>query len=302
MYKSGLVDLEVVLAIARRQSFRAAATELDMSTTAVSNAVAALEARMGVRLFHRSTRSVSLTESGARFVAQIEPAVFTIQAAISLTTGQDLAPTGTLRINSSLGAALMIFQPILAEYIRRHPGMVVDISTEGKMVDIIAEGFDAGLRTSSKVPLDMIRVPINSEVPVAIVGSAEYLSTHPKPRVPEDLAKHSCIRARLPSGVHSPWELLQNGESFKVDVHGPLVLDTPQLMLQAVNEGMGLAQLPLWYLKDGLKDGSLITVLDTWASPAPGLALYYSGHRHIPPGLRALIKVIQEHHTPEALR
>ena len=197
MNKSGLTELEVVLAVARRHGFRAAAVELDMSTSAVSNAVASLEARLGTRLFHRTTRSVSLTEVGRQFVDQIGPAVAHIQVSMASVSEHKATPTGTLRINSSLGAALMVFQPLVLEFLRRYPDMAVDIVTEGLLVDIIAEGFDAGLRVSSLVPLDMIRVPISGKVSMTVVGSVDYFARKPRPNTPDDLAEHQCIRARL---------------------------------------------------------------------------------------------------------
>lgn len=294
MHKSGLIDLQVLLAVARRHSFRAAAAELDMSTSAVSSAVAGLEARLGVRLFHRTTRSVALTDAGRLFVEQIAPAVKQIQDAEATVNDRRLSPSGTLRINSSLGAALMSYGPFLGEFSRRYPDVTLDIVTEGQMVDIIADGFDAGLRPSHLVPKDMIRVELGSGVQMAIVGSPEYFARYPKPRQVADLAGHRCIRARLPNGALSPWQLVANAKPVHVDVPGSQVFDAPLLMREAARSGMGLAQLARWYVADDIADGSLSTVLDDCAPQSPGLCLYYSGHRHVPAALRALVALVHE--------
>lgn len=294
MHKTGLVDLQVLLAIARRKSFRAAALELDMSTSAVSSAVAGLEARLGVRLFHRTTRSLALTDAGRRFVEQVAPAVQQIVDAEAAVNDQRLTPSGPLRINSSLGAALMCYAPLLGEFSRRYPDVVLDIVTQGQMVDIVAEGFDAGLRPSHLVPKDMVRVPITDEVPLAIVGSPDYFSGCPKPRQAADLQRHRCIRTRLPDGALSPWQLLAKGQPVEIDVPGCQVFDAPHLMREAALCGLGLAQLARWYVADDIARGALVAVLDRHAPRLPGLCLYYAGHRHVPAALRALVELVHE--------
>ncbi|WP_416761644.1 LysR family transcriptional regulator [Roseateles sp. So40a] len=298
MQKDSLAEFEVVLAVARRQGFRPAALELEMSTSAVSNAVAGLEARMGVRLFHRTTRSVSLTEAGRHFVERIGPAVTLIREAVDAAGDRAGPPSGTLRLNSSLGAALMVFRPVLAELLRRHPGITLDIVTEGRMVDIVAEGFDAGLRLAPQVPRDMIRVPIAAPLRMVVVGSPDYLDQHGEPLKPADLARHACLRARLPSGLPSPWEFSnarrKSAPVTAMEVPGPMVLDAPQLMLEAARAGLGLAQIAEWYVAEDLAAGRLRRVLDGWSAPLPALCLYYAGHRHIPVALRALVDLIHE--------
>lgn len=293
MQRNGLTELEVVLAIAQHHSFRAAANALEMSTTAVSNSLAGLEARLGVRLFHRTTRSVSLTAAGQQFVAQIEPAVGHIRDAMTMLSDPHAAPSGTLRINTSLGAAQMVM-PLLTTFLSRHPGMSLDIVTEGRRVDIIADGFDAGLRLAEQVPRDMIRVPIGPPVQLRVVGSPDFLRSHTTPLRPEDLTALPCIQGRMPNGAASAWSFVRDGEPWSIDVPGPLVLDSPVLMRDAALRGLGLAQLAEAHVAEDLAAGRLVQVLVDWVTPLPSLCLYYWGHRHIPPGLRALIELIHE--------
>src|SRR5882672_695028 len=194
MHKSGLVELEAVLAVARHHAFRPAAVELGMSTTALSNAVAGLEQRLGVRLFHRTTRSVSLTEAGEQFTARIQPAMSEIRGAMEIATERRFRPGGVLRINAALGAARMVFAPLVPEFLKRCPDVTVDIVTEGRLIDIVAEGFDAGLRPSELVPRDMVRVPIGRDMCMAVVATHEYFVRNGRPKTPADLASHQCIR------------------------------------------------------------------------------------------------------------
>jgi len=294
MHRSGLVELDAVLAVARRGSFRAAAAELGMSTSAVSNAIAGLEARLGSRLFHRTTRSVSLTEAGRRFADRITPALMEIRSASEEINAQDQSLTGTLRINASVGAAQMIFEPLVLAFMRRHPGMTVDIVTEARLVDIVAAGFDAGIRLEESVPRDMIAVPIGGDQRLVVVGAPSYFEHHPRPRVPGDLSAHACIRLRLSHGGIYRWELERHGESVAVDLRGPLILDEMRMIAQAARAGMGLAFMSEWYVAEDLAAGRLLQVLDDWTPPFPGMRLYYPGHRHVPAALHAFIELIRE--------
>lgn len=294
MPKASLTHLDAVLAGARLRSFRAAAAELGMSTTALSAAVAALERGMGVRLFHRTTRSVSLTEAGEAFTQRLAPALTEIRSAWDAASSSQGRPMGRLRINASLGAARMVLDAVLAEYVRRYPEVTLDLVTEGRLVDIVAEGFDAGLRPNHLVPLDMVSVPVGGEIRVVVVGAPGYLAGQGTPKSPADLRHHRCIRARMPDGAPSDWDFLRASQPVRVEVPGPLVVDSPALMRDAALQSLGLAQLAEWYVQDDLRDGRLVTVLDKWARRLPPLALYYPAGRHAPPALKALVALIRE--------
>jgi DNA-binding transcriptional LysR family regulator len=294
MHKSGLVELDAVVAVAPRGSFRGAAHQLGMSTTARGNSDAGLESRLGVRLFNRTTRSVSLSAAGAEFVAKVTPALSDIHDAMAGVHSHRDTPRGTLRINCAAGAARRILKPILLEYMRRFPEVNVDLVTEGRMVDIVVDGFDAGIRLNDTVPRDMIAVPIGSHVRYAVVGSPAYFEDHPRPRTPKSLMEHRNIRIRLPSGAIYRWEFERNGEALELDVPGTLMLDEPTLMLEAALEGAGLAYLSEWSVAPFVAAGRLVRVLKDWTPSSPGLCLYYPANRHPPAALRSFIQVLRE--------
>jgi DNA-binding transcriptional LysR family regulator len=298
MHRGSLAELEAVIAVARRGNFRAAALEIGMSSSALSHAVAGLEARLGVRLFNRTTRSVSLTEAGEQFVAQVSPALMEIRGAMDAVTSHRDTPAGTLRINTSVGAARMILTPLILEYLKLYPDMRVDLVTEGRLIDIVVDGFDAGIRILEAVPRDMIAVPIGGPVRSIVVGSPAYFEGRARPETPADLLHHQCIRARMASGQIYGWEFERRGEAVEIAVQGALTLDEVTLMLEAVRAGVGLSYLSEWNVGADVAAGRLLQVLDDWTPAYPGLCLYYPGRRHVPAGLRAFIDLIKrQNHT-----
>lgn len=292
--RGSLIELEAVVAVARRGGFRAAARELEMSSSALSHAVAALEARLGVRLFNRTTRSVSLSAAGEQFVAEVAPALESIRRATEGVDEHRAEPSGVLRLNVFLAAARMMLVPLVLEYRRRYPQVGIELVTEGALVDIVGDGFDAGVRLAEFVPADMIAVPIRRSLRSIVVGSPAYFEGRERPRAPQDLMAHECIRARLARGTIYRWEFEKRGESLAVDVPGRLTLDEGDLMLKAALEGAGLAFLPDYVVAEDLAAGRLVEVLTDWTPPYPGVCLYYPGRRHVPAKLRAFVELIRE--------
>jgi DNA-binding transcriptional LysR family regulator len=285
MQKSGLLELNAVAAVSTHRSFRRAAMELGMSPSALSHAIAALEQRLGVRLFHRTTRSVSLSEAGEQFLVRVQPALREISSAMEAVSEFRDTPVGTLRLNTSEGAAQMVLAPVVLEYLRRYPEM---------RVDIIAGGFDAGIRLAEGVPQDMIALAITPPLRFAVVGSPHYFANCKKPKVPADLLTHNCIRVRFPSGTIYKWEFEKRGDEQSIDISGSLTLDSHHLMLEATLQGAGLAWTNDFAASSHIASGRLIRVLEDWTPPYPGLRLYYPANRHMPAGLRAFINLVRE--------
>ena len=301
--KTTLFELQAVLAVARCGGFRAAALELDLSPSALSHAINGLEAKLGVRLFNRTTRSVSLSEAGEQFTQRVQPALQSIEAAMAQASDLRDTPTGTLRLNTAPRAALEILRPVVVEYLRRYPQMRIDLVTDGRLVDIVADGFDAGFRLAEAVPHDMVRIPLGPEVRQVVVCAPDYLAAHgPAPQAPQDLLRHACLRQRFPSGKLVRWEFERAGEQQLIDVDGALTLDDQPLMAEAALAGLGVAYVYEGFVRQHLAAGRLVQLLADWTPPFAGLCLYYPSQRHITAGLRALIALVKEVHArPGAL-
>jgi DNA-binding transcriptional LysR family regulator len=294
MRVSGLMELEAVVAVARCRNFRAAAAELGRSRSGLSHTVATLEQRLGVRLFHRTTRNVALTEAGEQFVSSITSALNEIHTAVEVASSRRATPAGTVRIKTFGDVAKEMMAPIVLQFLRRYREIKVDIVTNGRAVDIVADGFDAGVRVAYEVPQDMIAVPLSYEVRMAVVGSLAYFENRRKPLKPGDLSLHRCIRFRLPTGTVNAWRFERHGTAVTIDVEGPLTLDEPSLVLDAARAGVGLAYLRESTVAADLAHGRLVRVLEDWTQPFPGVCLYYPGRRNLPAGLRALVNLIRE--------
>lgn len=294
MYRPALHDLDAVLAVARKASFRAAALELDVSTTALSDTVVKLEKALGVRLFNRTTRSVSLTDAGRMFVEQVRPPLLDIHEAMASMRARQATPSGTLRINAFATAAREILSPLVFAFLRRYPDVHVDLVTEGRLVDIVADGFDLGVRGADLVPSDMIAVPLGGPQRHAVVGSPGYIKKHGKPRTPPDLLRHPCIRVRLPNGALYRWQFEKRGQSAQIDVAGPITLDEASLARAAVLHGIGLGFFMEPDVRADIEAGRLVRVLEDWTPPRPALCLYYPGRRNPSAALKAFIELARE--------
>ena len=298
MSRHGLVEFDAVLAIARRGSFRAAALELGLSTTSLSNLVAALERRLGVRLFNRTTRSVSLTDAGRSFVDQVAPAVATLHDAMLAASAQRESPSGTIRINAFPTAAREILAPLLLRFLRQYPAVHIDLVTEGRIVDIVAEGFDLGLRSAELVPSDMIAIPVGPPRRFAVVASPGYLEAHGMPETPPDLLRHRCLRVRLPNGALHRWQFEKDGQPFQIDVEGPITLDEASLARIAVLENVGIGYFMESDVREDLEAGRVVRLLEAWTPPLERLCLYYPNRRNSSAAFKALIEMARRPLAP----
>ena len=293
--RGALDGVEAFVRVAERRSFRQAAADLDVTPSAVSQAVRALEARMGVALFARTTRSVGLTEAGQRFLERARPAFEEIVAASSAARGLGAKPSGLLRLAVPRAVVPFILQPVLASFSAAHPDVVVEVTASEELVDLAKDGYDAGIRLGELIAADMVAVRLTPPFRLVIVGSPEYLARRGRPRQPADLASHSCVRLRRSNGASAHWRVRAARGPLELAVSGPLIVNDVPTMLAAALGGVGLAQLPEPVAAPHFASGQLEEVLAEHAPSSPGLFLYFPSRTQVMPKLRVFIDHMKEY-------
>lgn len=289
MNRIQLSQLAVLASVASHGSFRAAARELRIAPSAVSHAISALEESLGIGLLARSTRSVAPTEAGRRLLERLIPALDEIGSALGEVTDMRVKPSGVLRLSMPRTAAYMHLLPRLKDFTRAYPEITLDLSIQDRLVDIVAEGFDAGIRLNESLERDMIAVRMGGELRILVVATPDYFAEYGKPQHPDDLAAHNCIRFRFSSGRIYRWELEKAGQSLEMAVEGSVILDDSVLIKQAILQGTGIGFVFETLIRRELDQGLLETALEDWCPSFPGLYIYYPTRNHMRPALRAFI-------------
>jgi DNA-binding transcriptional LysR family regulator len=282
-------DLATFLAIARHRNFRAAATELGVSASALSHALRNIEERLDIRLINRTTRSVALTEAGERLFARISPAFRDIDDALEDLNNFRGKPAGRLRFSAARQSAQLVLLPIVTRFLKNYPDIGVEIMINDALIDMVSAGFDAGVRFGETIAADMIAIPIGPRHRFAVVGSPQYFKAHKPPVTPHDLKRMPCIRYRFSSGVVYRWEFERGGVEVDIDVEGPLTLNDQDLMVDAALEGTGLAYVFEAQVEALIAKKKLVRVLADWCPAYPGFFLYYPSRRQLPAALRAFV-------------
>ncbi|WLH03582.1 LysR family transcriptional regulator [Pseudomonas beijingensis] len=288
-----LSELDAFAAVARHRSFRKAADERGVSASALSHAMRALEARLGVRLLNRTTRSVTPTEAGHQLLATLAPTLQQVADALTQLTSLQDVPAGKLRLNVARPAARAVFAKVLGPFVARYPRIQLDLVTDDGLTDIVSGGFDAGVRFGESLAGDMIAVPVGPPQSFVTVAAPTYLAAKGIAQVPRDLLDHACIARRFPSGKLYAWEYQAEGQPIRLSVTGPLMLEDDALMIQAAKDGAGIAYVYEELARDDLRSGYLTELLAQWKAPPSRFFLYYPSRRHVPPALKALIEFIR---------
>jgi len=287
--RGALEGVEAFLATARHRNFRRAAVELGVTPSAISQAVRALEGRLGAVLLFRTTRSVGLTEAGQRFFDRAAPAFDELIAAAQAARDLGQRPTGLLRLSVPRGVVPLILEPIIASFCDAHPEMEVEIAASEQMVDLAGSGFDAGIRMGQFISPDMVAVRLTQPFPFVVVGSPGYLERHGRPERLEDLGRHACLRLRRSSGAIASWTFIDGNKRVEAIVTGPIIAHDYPTLIGAARRGLGLAQVPGPLARAALDEGALQVLLPEFALTTPGVFLYHLGKRQVLPKLRAFI-------------
>jgi DNA-binding transcriptional LysR family regulator len=281
--------------VAEQQSFSAAAVKLGVSPSAVSQTIRALENKLGAALFNRTTRSVSLTEVGAQYLDRIGPSLRNLLAAAEEIGGADREPSGLLRLNVPRAGFMIALQPILREFLETYPKVDVELSLDNRLVDIVAAGFDAGIRFGDLVEKDMVAVKIGPPISAFIVASPDYLKRHGTPQQPQDLLRHACVGFRhVTTGQIERWQFARGEERLELAVSGRVILNDSAALVQAALDGLGIAYMINGYIERFVENGRLVRLLADWSPTLPGLTLYYPDRRRVPSKLRALIDFLRQ--------
>jgi DNA-binding transcriptional LysR family regulator len=289
-----LRDLDAFVAVARTRNFRRAALESRVSVSSLSQRLREMEERLGVRLMNRTTRSVALTEAGELLLARVGPALHDVGDALDQVRGLRDVPSGRLRINAPPPAIDLVLAPMVAPFLAQYPKIDLEIVGESSFIDIVARGFDAGVRYGEHLAQDMIAVSLGEPQRYAVVASAQYVAQHGRPKHPKDLLDHGCIRTRFGSGAMLDWEFEKAGRVVKVAPPAKLIATDLGLALTAAHDGLGFWLTFEGYVRDALKSGALVSVLDDWCAPFPGPYLYYPSRRQPPPALAAFVAFVAD--------
>lgn len=293
MPQADLNDLHAFLAVARERSFTRAAAQLGMSQSALSQTVRGLEARLGLRLFTRTTRSVAPTEAGERLLRSVGPRLEEIEAELAAIKELREKPAGTIRITATENAAETILLPKLVKLLPEYPDIKVEVIIDYGLTDIVTQRYDAGVRSGEQVAKDMVAVRIGPDMRMAVVGAPLYFKTRPEPNKPQDLIDHNCITLRLPHGGLYAWEFERGGRELRVRVDGQLTYNTTAQELNAALAGLGLAYLPEGMAQSHLAQGRLRRVLEDWCLPYSGYHLYYPSRRQHTPAFALLVEALR---------
>ena len=298
-----LEGMETFVAVAEAKGFRPAAARLGVTGSAVSQAIRRLETRLGVSLVQRTTRSVRLTDAGERLYTAVRPALNDVRTAIAAVGELSAEPRGTLRILVSPTIGNFLRAELLAEFLRAHEQIALDLVFSDERIDIVAAGYDAGVRLGEVIDADMIAVPVSGDLRLRVVGAPSYFAKHPKPKHPRDLAQHACINWHATASTPAyRWEFNDRGRDFSVAVPSRILTTDPSFNIKLARAGLGITLANETRAHDDLENGTLISVLDEFSVPFPGFYLYYPQRRHASPALRAFVDFVRQSRRPHASR